>query len=446
MLKHLRLHVERFRQSLFFLPAISVALAIGLAQGAILLDGYLTARGVLHLPTLLQPSVESARALVSTIAAATITVAGVVFAVTLVSIQLAASQFSPRVIPHYLRDSWQQQVTGLAVGTFTYSLVVLAMLRAPGEANGSGVVPHVSGALALVLAVSTILALMAFLDRSALSMQVGEIIRRITVETRKRVTELYPDLTSAPAAPVPPAVAVPAGPGHAVRATEYGWVAHIDTDSLLTATPEGGTMRLDVRNGSFVAAGQTIAHVWPALADDAATTRAVNGALVLGATRQTLHDVAFGIRQLVDIALRALSPGVNDPTTAYEAIMHLGQILRDLLWRDLAPTERLTDDGRRLLSARDLTHADYVNRAFDQIRLAGGDQSAIVAALLQVLGGLSEDLAAHGLPDRADAVRHQAQLVLATYDASGPLAEDLTRVQRLATRTNTEPAPASDTV
>lgn len=205
-------------------------------------------------------------------------------------------------------------------------------------------------------------------------------------------------------------------------------------------------MRLDVRNGSFVAAGQTIAHVWPALADDAATTRAVNGALVLGATRQTLHDVAFGIRQLVDIALRALSPGVNDPTTAYEAIMHLGQILRDLLWRDLAPTERQTDDGRRLLSARDLTHADYVNRAFDQIRLAGGDQSAIVAALLQVLGGLSEDLAADGLPDRADAVRHQAQLVLATYDASGPLAEDLTRVQRLATRTNTEPAPASDTV
>jgi uncharacterized membrane protein len=192
-------------------------------------------------------------------------------------------------------------------------------------------------------------------------------------------------------------------------------------------------MRLDVRNGSFVAEGQTIGVLWPAPDDAEALSTLVGHAILLGDSRSLLTDVAFGIRKLVDIGLRALSPGINDPTTAYDVIVHLGVVVRELLWRDLTPAVR-TMDGRRLVIANDLSHADYVNRAFDQIRLAGAAQSAIAVTLMQTLGALAIDLDRDGLSDRAAAVRRQAMLALATFESGAPLQEDGERVQSLAAR------------
>ena len=221
--------------------------------------------------------------------------------------------------------------------------------------------------------------------------------------------------------------------GSPLLATASGWVCHIDTDALLGLIPPAGIMRLDVRNGSFVAEGQTIGVVWPAPDDPETLRTSVCNAIVLGDSRILLTDVAFGIRQLVDIGLRALSPGIHDPTTAYDVIVHLGIVVRELLWRDLTPAVR-TMDGRRLVIANDLSHADYVNRAFDQIRLAGATQSAIAATLMQTLGAMASDLDRDGLSDRAAAVRRQGTLALATFEAGAPLQEDLERVQSLAAR------------
>jgi len=171
-----------------------------------------------------------------------------------------------------------------------------------------------------------------------------------------------------------------------------------------------------------------------ASADDAETlTTTVCDAIVLGDSRVLLKDVAFGIRQLVDIGLRALSPGINDPTTAYDVIVHLGVVMREVLWRDVPPPVRVMD-SRRLMTVNDLTHEDYVSRAFDQIRLAGASQSAIAATLLQTLGGLVSDLNRDGLTERASSVRRQAELTVATYESTSPLPDDLARVRGLATR------------
>ena len=210
-------------------------------------------------------------------------------------------------------------------------------------------------------------------------------------------------------------------------------MCHIDTDALLRLTPKGGIMRLDLRNGSFVAHGQTIGAIWPAPPEPEILNTAVAHAIVLGDSRILLKDVAFGIRQLVDIGLRALSPGINDPTTAYDVIAHLGIVIRDLLWRDLMPAVRALDD-RRLVMAADLSHDDYVNRAFDQIRLAGAAQSAIAAILMQTLGSIASDLDRDGLSDRSAAVRRQGTLALATFEAGVPLPQDLERVRALAAR------------
>ena len=190
MLDRLRVRAERTRASLFFVPALFVGVAIAVAGAMLQVDVSLSDRSA-QLPTFLQTTPDSARNLLSTVASATITVAGVVFAITLVSIQLAASQFSPRVIPGFLRDSRQQRVMGLAVGTFTYCLVVLRAVRGSSEPDLL-FVPHVSSALSLVLAIVTIIALVAFLDRSARTMQVGHIIHHLTDETTARVRDLYP--------------------------------------------------------------------------------------------------------------------------------------------------------------------------------------------------------------------------------------------------------------
>jgi uncharacterized membrane protein len=360
---------------------------MAVAASMLRVDAYLGEISV-RLPPLLQTTPESARSLLSTVASATITVAGVVFAITLVSIQLAASQFSPRVIPGFLLDSQQQRVMGLTVGTFAYCLVVLRAVRGSSEV-GLVFIPHLSSALSLVLAIVTIVALVAFLDRSARTMQVGHIIHTLTAETARRARDLYPDkagetLATALAETGFPSISIRLG--YAVRATTSGWACHIDTDALLGLTPPAGIMRLDVRNGSFVAEGQTIGMIWPAPDDAGTLSTLVTNALVLGDARILLEDVAFGIRQLVDIGLRALSPGINDPTTAYDVIVHLGIVARELLWRDLTPAVR-TIGGRRLVIANDLSHVDYVNRAFDQIRLAGATQSAIAATLMQNAGG-----------------------------------------------------------
>jgi uncharacterized membrane protein len=432
MLKRLRVRVEQLRENLFFVPALYVAAAVVAAELMIALDGRLARSGG-ELPLVLQSTAASARVLLSTIAGATITVAGVVFAITLVSIQLASSQFSPRVIPGFLRDFHQQQVMGFVVGTFTYCLMVLAAVREPGVLGEGVGVPHLSVDLALALALLAILGIVAFLDHGARSLQVGEIIRRVALETRHRIDELYPHTArTAPPQPLHDA-AMPASAGHVVRAKTSGWVRHIDVEAILRATPDTGVARLDVRNGSFVAERQPICTLWPTPEDPPAAEASVRQALVLGDSRMMLQDVAFGMRQLVDIALRALSPGVNDPTTAYDVIMHLGNVMRDLLWRDLAPIVRVAD-GRRLVAAADLSHDDYVNRAFDQIRAAGASQSAMVAALMLVTGGIVMDLERDGLADRTSALRRQGALLLDGYGASHPLPDDLERVRTLARR------------
>jgi uncharacterized membrane protein len=178
-----------------------------------------------------------------------------------------------------------------------------------------------------------------------------------------------------------------------VRSNESGWIRQVDIDACLAAAPRGSVTALAIRNGSFVAAGQPICTIWPAPHDADATDAAIRGALTLGVTRMMLEDTEFGIRQLVDIALRALSPGVNDPSTAYDAVVHLGDVMRDLLWRDLAPLVRVSD-GRRLVAAADLAHEDYVERAFDQIRSSAASHPAMVAALLM---GVRRLAARHGL-------------------------------------------------
>jgi uncharacterized membrane protein len=431
----IRAIVERLRQSLFFLPALLVVAFVALAEGLLSLDGSTPSSS---LPEYLHTTVDSARSVLSTIAGAIITVTGLVFSVGVVALQLASSQFSPRVLRTFLRSRFQQFVMGFMVGVFTYCLVVLRTIHSPLQQNGEAVIPSISIAGAVVLAVCVALLLLAYINHIARSMQVTQIIRRVTDETLEAIDQLSPhqEGESDEEAWHPQ---VPDEPGYVIRTAQRGWVQQARPAALLSLVPAGTLLRLDAQVGAFVAEGVPLCTLWPKPEHAETVEKLIRLSVALGAERTMQEDLAFGIRQLSDIALRALSPGVNDPTTAYEAIVHLGVILRALFWRALPPRVLTGKEGRRLLRPDALLRVDYVNLAFDQIRLAGTNQPAIALALLEVLGMLLKEAREIGDEALVAVLQKQARLTVAGCAASSPLPADLERVRIAASEAGFSP-------
>lgn len=407
----IRTLVSRVRHSLFYVPAIFVVGSVALAFAA-------------TLPTADSsgPSADSARVILTTIAGATITVAGIVFSITLVSLQLAASQFSSRVLRDFLRDRFGQFVIGLVVGTFTYSLVVLATLEGPSAPTGAVTI-------AVLLAIVAVLAIIAFIDRSARSVQASQTIQRITREAMARIDDLLPYAAGqAPPAPLA-ASQLPDGESYVVRSTQDGWVQAIHDETLAGAVSDASLIRVDVRVGTLVVDRTPLCTVWPIPHDGEATSARVRQAFIVWRERSAWQDISFGLLQLNDVALRALT--VNDVTTADDALGAIGGLLSDLLHRDLPPRVREVD-GRRIYRPHDLATTAYVDLAFEQIRVAGASQPDVCIALLSTLARLHEKLTASELSERTGPLRRQAQRVVDSAHQACRIAEDRDRVRKAA--------------
>ena len=419
MLLRLRAWRERFSNSLFYLPSLFVVGAVAVWRLMLAWDRSVDGDA---LPELVRFDGDNASALLGTIAGATITVAALVFSLTAVAVQLASSQFSPRVLRGFLRDRFQQVVMGLVIGTFTYAVVTLSSVDPE--------TPHLTISLALLLAVAAVLAILGSIDHTVRSLRVGEIIHRVADETVHTIRRRCPELGGAD----PPAhrswpedddVVV-------VRSLRSGWVQQVNSTAIVEALPPGGAARLDVRVGVFVAAGAPLVTAVRAGLDVERFEHEVVRSFATGTGRTMQEDFDFGFRQLVDVALRALSPAINDPTTAYECVQHLGAALRELLVRDLPADRKAADGDRVLFRPHDLRHADYVARSFEQIRLAARDHPGILVAVLHVLALLVSEVEEVGLPERAEPLRAQAALVVAEAERSVALAADVDRVRAAA--------------
>jgi uncharacterized membrane protein len=419
---------EAFRNSLFFLPSLFVVASVVLWQAMLSIDAKVDREG---LPEIVRFSEDTAGPLLATIAGATITVAGIVFSVTVVAVQLASSQFSPRVLRGFLRDRFQQVVMGLLVGTFTYAMLALGSSASP--------IPHLTVAVAVVLALAALLAILASIDHTARTMVVGEIVRRISDETLDTVRRELPladgrspgaaDGADGEAQEVPPAP-----PSLVVPAPETGWVQQLDADGVRRALPAGGIARLEVRVGRFAVAGTPLVSVWTGDGelDSDHVREAVDESFAIGRSRTMQQDAAFGIRQLADIAMRALSPAINDPTTAWEVVVHLGAVLREILRRQGVARVQRDDEGRLLLRPHELGLDGYVERAFGQIRGCARDHPAVHVAILGVLAMLRGEMLAAGLDERIEILRRQAALVLEEAQRSCRLPDELARVRQAA--------------
>lgn len=417
--------LERLRSSLFFVPMLFVVLGGGLALILIEVDRRITG-GVQQLPFALTTTVEGAREVLSVVASATITVAGIAFSISLLVIQQASSQLSPRVVHSLFRDPFNRRVMGLAVGTFTYCLLVLRAVRGPLEDNGEPVIPNVSVGVSVLLGVVAILAIVAFIDHNAHTLEVSEILSRVTEETVgqvRRVADARPPRADQPDGTPPPYE------GHVIAFTTSGWLQQVDAKRLRELVPSGGTVRLETAPGRYAVCGTPLCTVWPHPDDAGAAEKDAARAVRVGSVRTMQQDASYGVRQLADVALIALSPGVNDPTTAQDAIFHMAAVLREVLVRDLPATVELDEHGRRLLRPEAQTYETLIDLAFDEVRRAAAGMPTVCTYLLEALHLLHDALLSTGLGERCAPLGAQAELILAGAERAEMLPADLEGVR-----------------
>ncbi len=278
----------RFRESLFALPALVLLAGIVLAEVTAFLDGVV---GVdTSLPLTVEMNSNAATWLLSTVAGATITTAGVVFSLTVVSLQLASSQFSPRVMRSFIRDRFSQLVIGSLVATFVFC--VLTLRHIGGEATSNA--PRVSMTTAIVLAVATVLLIIAYLNRLAYGLQVGEVVRTIAAEADDVIDEQARETRVETAAPHP---AFDAAAQHlTVHAVRDGWVTQSGSRHILAAVPPATVVRLETRTGAYNNRGELLMTVWPRPPDPDRAERKLLATVEIADIRTMQQDVDFGIR------------------------------------------------------------------------------------------------------------------------------------------------------
>ena len=372
------------RDSLWFAPAVAVATAVVLAIFAVRAPTPSVGSRMAEV-WLFGAGVDGAREMLSAIAASLITVTGVVFSVTIIALQLASSQFTPRVLRSFVGDRTNQVVLAIFIGTFTYSLLVLRTIQSDSGESGD-FIPQVAVLLAMLLLLVSIGALILFVNHSARSIQASVILERETVRTLARIRHIFPDELSEPEWEKVEQPELPSTPGVPVFAMDAGYLQMVGAETLdELADDHRLTIRMDVRVGGFVVAGQPLATVWPVSELDDEVREGIREAFLLGPERTPEQDAEYGIIEIADIAVRALSPGINDPTTAMLCVDRLSEILVTLGRRRPPAPVRDTTDGALRFVALHTTFERAAGLAFDQIRHHGAPNPAILGKLLNAI-------------------------------------------------------------
>lgn len=315
MIMRLQHYWQEMWSSFWFVPAAIVLGAVGLATVLIVVDT--TFLQIAMWPLVFGAGAAGSRGLLTAVASSMITVAGVVFSVTIVALSLTSSQYTSRVLRNFMRDRVNQVVLGVFVGIFAYCLVVLRTIRGPEE---GAFVPSLAVLTGLGLAFVGIACLIYFIHHIAMSIQASSIIAAVAQETNAAVDHLFPEELGEEAEEEAGgylARSLTEQTWSAVPAVKSGYIASIGHDAILAlARDRKVILRMERAIGDFVVAGTALASVAGPGGLDDETTAELNAVYVVSRQRTVQQDAAFGIRQIVDIALKALSPGINDTTTA----------------------------------------------------------------------------------------------------------------------------------
>ncbi len=384
---------DRVRTSFWFVPIIMAGAAVVSAFVSVAIEAPVSDWLQREWGWVFTGGAEGANAVLGTIAGSMITIAGVVFSMTLVALSLASSQFGPRMLRNFMRDTTTQVVLGTFIATFLYCLLVLRTIRRAEEIL---FVPHLSVFLGVLLAVLSVGVLIYFIHHVSVSLQANEIVARVNAELIGGIDRLFPEADGRGASRVP---AEPPGTGFLetfereagpVGATGDGYLQFIDTEVLLAlAVEEDAVLSLVRRPGHYVVADRPLVLVWPADRVTDKLAARIDSAFTLGNQRTPRQDIECTVNQLVEIAVRALSPGLNDPFTAIVCVDHLGSALCRLAQRETPSPYHHDTQARLRLIALPVAFPAIADAALDQIRQYGRSSAAVTIRLLESIAAVA---------------------------------------------------------
>ncbi|MGU3479015.1 DUF2254 domain-containing protein [Methylobacterium sp. D48H] len=343
---------------------------------------------------------EGARGLLSAIASSNIGVAGTTFSITIAALTLASGQMGPRLLRNFIRDARNQTVLGIFLGTFAYALMVLRTVRTVEE---DPFVPHLAITGAMALALVAVGTLVWFVHHIATSINIETVVDAVQQDLCKAIEARTLDAADA-------ARPSDASTGSAVATTGGGYLQAVDTDALADwAEKRGITVVLRFRPGDYVPSGFPVAFL---SAGVEGADEAIARAVTLGRRPTSLQDLEYSIRQLVEIAVRALSPGINDPFTAGSVVDHLGDALCRIAPRHL-PTGAVVREGRVVLVHPVTDYDGLCDAMFHMIRQNSAGSVLVLGRMLDVLTRVAE---IERLTTRLRELRRHADLVQAAAE------------------------------
>lgn len=418
---------EYLRGALWALPSLAVVLALLAGSALSLVE---VPEGSAFDRLVFQGTPDDARTLLIGIASTMITVIALVLGLTVVALQLSSTQFSPRLLHNFLRDRVNQVVLSVFVATFTYSTAGLYTVGI-SEGRRTTDFPRLAVTGALVLLFACLLTLVLFVHHLIHSIQIDEIMRQVERHTLHVVEHELPVRTGAAAEelPVPPVWAV------ALPAYRSGYVQRVHPEVLLPAAVERDVVVVATTMvGEHAIEGTPLLWVWRSSPEQAPPRPAdlepvLRDSVRLGFERTMEQDAAFGVRQLADIGTKAMSPAINDPYTAVQAVQHLSVLLASLARRRLGDVVLRDDSGtvRVAVPERDLAY--YLDLACAQIRRNGAREPRVMRALLRGLAAVGGFC---GSDEQRALVAEQVRLVIAEAEAAISQPADLAPVREHA--------------
>jgi len=418
---------ETLRTSLWVIPtaellAATVLFAITYSLDRAAYHGSLTLPGWVD-----NGSADAARQILTALAAAIITVVGLVFSIVIVALTLASTQFGPRMLRNFIRDRGVQVTLGTFVASFLFAVLTLGSVS---HGPRGDFVPHLSVTMALALTLVDLGVLVYFIHHIATSIQLPGVIAGIAHDLSNAIAADFsgPDdprrASLAAAGMLPTHLEVDGAP---IAATRSGYLQFVRYSTLVDlATESDAVIQLLYRPGHFVVEGLPLARVWPASAEDE-VARGLERTHVTGAHRTLRQDLAFAIDQLVEIAIRALSPAVNDTFTALTCIDWLSDGLCKITVAWHSRRVYFGEDGKVRLIAAEPSYERFVDRAFDKIRQAGRGMPAVMIRQLEALSRIMEYTKT---PVQREVLLQQARMILRSSEESVAEAIDRTDVQR----------------
>jgi uncharacterized membrane protein len=418
------------RTSFWFIPGLMAFWAIGLSFIMVAIDKRVEIYLSRVLGFLYAGGPEGARSILSTIAGSMITVAGVVFSITIVALTLTSSQFGPRLLRNFMKDTVNQVVLGTFIATFIYCLLVLPSVETAGKIV---FIPGLSVILAVVLALTNLGVLIYFIHHISTSIQADFVISAVYRELLEDIQRLFPE--EAAYEPEersndrvePHPLETGYSLSHYIAASQGGYLQDIDKDGLLEIARQNDLLiRLRYRPGEFIALGTTLVAVQCGNRPDDGLLEQISNSFILGPQGRPEQDAEFTVHQLVEIAVRALSPGINDPFTANSCIDRLGSALCYLTGRAFPSPYHYDEEGKLRMIAKPVTFSEIINAAFDRIRQYGRSSVGVTIRLLETL----KVIATHTRnSDQRDAVLRQAVMIARASNESVPEENDKQDVQ-----------------